>query len=189
MIFMRIPLKYIYPVMMIVLFVFALSGAAVQIDEYTLKAVYLEHFVTFIEWPGQKEPVKENKSIVIGVYGKTNMLNALQKTYSKKTIGDKKVLVLPLSDLNKTDQCQILFIGNLSEKDLNYTITALRDKPVLMISENKGFALKGVHINFFLLENNVRFEINEKAAIDAGFHISHHLLKLAKVVSTKGTDK
>ncbi len=186
---MRALTKYIYRIFIIVLFIITMTSSVVQVDEYTLKAVYLEHFVTFIEWPEQKESGNSDKTITIGVLGKTNMLNALQKTYSKKTIGNRKVNILPLPDLNKYDQCQIIFIGDLSEKELNQVLNLLEDKPILTIADSKGFAFKGVHINFYLVENNVRFEINEKAAIDAGLHISHHLLKLAKVVNSKGSNK
>lgn len=174
----------------IVFIIFVLSIVInAQVNEYTLKALYMEHFVTFIEWPVQSELSDENKPVVIGVYGKTNMLAALQKTYSNKKIRNRQVVILPISEQDKFNQCQILVIGDLSEKDLNQTITLLGSKPVLTISENKGFAAKGVHINFYILENNVRFEINDKAAINAGLHISHHLLKLAKVISSKGNHK
>lgn len=161
-----------------------LFGMSAQVNEFTLKSLYIEHFVTFIEWPEDKVS-SEDDPVVIGVFGKTEMLSALQKTYKNKKIMDKEVVVLPINSMDEFDRCQILFIGSLGEKELNHTLNYLKGKPILTISENKGYAEKGVHINFFLTENNVRFEINEKAALDDGLHISHHLLNLAKLVSSR----
>jgi len=169
----------------IIVFLIAIPFSVInaQVNEYTLKALYMEHFVTFIEWPEQSEFTDKNKPVVIGVYGKTSITTALQKTYSNKKIRNRQVIILPISGQDKFNQCQILFIGDLSERDLRQTINLLDNKPILTISENKGFAAKGVHINFYIQENNVRFEINDKAAINAGLHISHHLLKLAKLIN------
>ncbi len=176
--------RYLWPVI-VILTIIIVNPLNAQVSEYTLKALYIEHFATFSEWPESKEIANHNKPFVIGVYGKTNMLSALMKTYSTRKIMDKETSILQISDPEKFDNCHILFIGNLSDKDLNQTISILRNSPVLTVSENKGYAAKGVHINFYIMENNVRFEINEKAAQAAGLHISHHLLKLAKLVNTQ----
>jgi len=49
-----------------------------------------------------------------------------------------------------------------------------------------GYAEQGIHINFFVDIERMRFQINHKAVQAAGLEMSYHLLKLAKPVHSEG---
>ena len=50
----------------------------------------------------------------------------------------------------------------------------------------EGFAERGVLINFFVAEKQVRFEINDAAAQSSGLEFSSKLLRVARLVGTDG---
>ncbi len=52
----------------------------------------------------------------------------------------------------------------------------------MTVGDVKGFAQLGGIINFIIVKNKVRFEINMKAAEEAGLKISSKLLRLARIV-------
>jgi hypothetical protein len=62
----------------------------------------------------------------------------------------------------------------------------LHERPILTVGEKKGFASRGGMINFIVVENKVRFEINPHAVETAALKISSQLLKLAIIVNTNG---
>jgi hypothetical protein len=56
------------------------------------------------------------------------------------------------------------------------------NKPILTVSDTKGFAEKGVLINFYMMGDKIKFEINEKAVHESGLVMSYRLLNLARIV-------
>jgi len=80
------------------------------------------------------------------------------------------------------DQKDLLFISKSKEKELSKIHSLTKDKPILTISDANGFAEHGVHINLYLAENKIRFEINETAVRESNFSVSYRLLKEAKIV-------
>ena len=88
--------------------------------------------------------------------------------------------ITAVDEIGKTN---ILFISNSENKNLKNILEYTNNKPILTIGESKGFAEKGVLINFYLSENKVRFEINESAVRETGLYMSFRLLSLAKIVN------
>jgi hypothetical protein len=58
-----------------------------------------------------------------------------------------------------------------------------KEKGVLLIGDTQGYAETGVHVNFFLSEDRLRFEINETAIRESDFFVSYRLLNIAEIVN------
>ena len=56
------------------------------------------------------------------------------------------------------------------------------DNNTLLIGESTGFAAAGGAINFLIINNLLKFEINSKAILQRGFMINVELLKLAILI-------
>jgi hypothetical protein len=54
--------------------------------------------------------------------------------------------------------------------------------PILTIGESPNFAHRGGIINFIVVDDKIRFEVNVEAAKQADISISSRLLALAKIV-------
>ena len=93
------------------------------------------------------------------------------------------VVVNRFDDSDNLTACDILFISS-SEKDrLSSIMATLKDLPILTVSEIEGFTQRGGIINFIIVANKIRFEINPDAAKQVGIHISSQLLQLARIVT------
>jgi hypothetical protein len=79
-----------------------------------------------------------------------------------------------------------LFIAKSAAPDLPKILAATKYKPILTIGDTPGFAQKGVHINLYVEKGSTKFEINVRALFDAKFSPDRRMIKLARVVSTKG---
>lgn len=135
----------------------------------------------FIEWPDRE--IKNNASpFIIKVIGNKQYYNVIRNFYSRYKIRNKPVDVTHIHNVNEINDCHILFITEITLEKLEKIIEVTRKSSVLTISDTKGYALKGVLINLFIVENKIRFEINKKAVESSGLVLSYHLLKFAKIV-------
>jgi hypothetical protein len=158
----------------------AWSSDEAAVTEYDVKAAFLLNFVRFVNWSEQAGEGKGNE-LVLGITGEDpfgNSLNLIRGAHIK----NRTLVVRNDVNRNSLTSCDILFISS-SEKDrLPSIMAAVKDLPILTVSEIEGFAERGGMINFIIVENKVRFEINPDAAKQAGIHISSQLLQLARII-------
>ncbi len=149
--------------------------------EYQVKAGFLFNFAKFIEWPPEKFP-QSDSPLIIGVVGADPFGGILEEAVGDKTINNRRMVVkhVPIGDELK--KCHLLFISG-SEKDrLGAILAEVKGSNVLTVGETDKFLSRNGIINFVMVDNKVRFEINEAAASHAGLKISSKLLALAQSV-------
>lgn len=189
---MRIKLNKILPgstaiIILLLLFPSAFNLAA-QPAEYNIKAVFLERFTRFIDWPENTEINDPDKPFIIGVIGDNPFGSILEEVYANQKIKNKKVEIIYINDINRISGCQMLFISGSKENELNNILSYTRNKPIITVGDTRNFAESGVLINFFLEKNHIRFEINESAVKKTGLIMSYHLLKAAKIINLAGRE-
>jgi len=156
-----------------------------QPSEYTMKATFIGKFPQFIEWGARSDVNDVSKPFVISIIGNNPFKNDVVELLKRQKIKNKKVEMRFINQITQIENTDILFISNSMRKNLSKILEYTQNKPILTISDTSGFAEKGVHINFYLENDNVRFEINEQAARNAGIIINYRLLANAKIVKTE----
>jgi len=154
--------------------------------EYLLKSVFMERFTRFVQWPEPFIEKNKDQHFIISVMGPNPFGDILQTVFSRQPIKGKPVEIRLLNTLSDISECHMLFIGKTDSKSLSNIFNYSKKFPVLTISDNKGYAGKGVHINMYVENEQIRFEINKTSASASKLKISYLLLKLARIVETKG---
>lgn len=157
-----------------------------QIEENTLKAVYIEKFTRFVEWPKESEIHDTAKPFVIGIIGESPFEPALRKIFATRKIKDKNVVVRRISDMAEVADLHLLFIARISHERLHKVLSSVKGRPILTVSDTESFAMSGVLINFYIANNNLRFEINEMAVRESKLIFSYKLMQIAKIVHAAG---
>ncbi len=147
-----------------------------------MKAAFLYNFANFSEWPeatfrGSDAP------LIVGILGEDpfgHHLNALKgQSVNGRT--------LEIKHFTKTEDiiaCHILFISSQQQKHIAQVLETLKDAPVLTVgNELEELRLSGCIINFVIVKNKIRFEINRASAERAGLDISSQLLSVATVIN------
>jgi len=166
---------------------FSVSAASeTMIEEDTLKAVYIEKFTRFVEWPKESEIGDTLKPFVIGTLGENSFDTTLRKIFSTRKIRDKKVVVRRISGMEEIADCHLLFISNISKEKLQTVLSSIKGRPILTVSDTESFATSGVLINFYVLNNKLRFEINERAVRESKLTFSYLLMQIARIVNPAG---
>ena len=151
--------------------------------EYQVKAAFLCNFIKFVDWPGEVLSDTDN-TIIIGVLGESPINAALESIEGKKISGYK----LDIKHFKKAPDlefCHILFVSSSAKGGIEEVLKMLKGSSTLTVSEVAGFTRLGGMINFIIIDNTVRFEINVKRAEKADLKISSKLLRLARIVQEK----
>ncbi|HCL00743.1 MAG TPA: DUF4154 domain-containing protein [Candidatus Marinimicrobia bacterium] len=157
-----------------------------QLEEYVIKAVFLERFTRFIEWPDSIAMPDTSKPFVIGIVGKNPFGATLNDLYSTQKIKNKPVQIRRIDNLNQINNCHLLFISKISKNKLNQILSITRYSPILTIGDSENYAKYGVLINFYVVDDKVRFEINETAVRSSGLKFSYLLFKAAVIINPIG---
>lgn len=151
-------------------------------SEYNTEAAFLCNLGRFVEWPTNAF-ASTDSPMLIGVYGKNPFEDQLADLARGKSINGHKIVARKIS-FNEMPKCQILFISESRQGDLNAILRKVGSASVLTVTENIDPFKSGVMINFTTNNDRVRFEINNKAAERVGLKISSKLLNLAVKTST-----
>ena len=155
-----------------------LCPAAADVSlEYAVKGAYLTKFIPFITWP-DSTLAASNTPVVICVLGDDPFGSKLEQAAAGARLGEHPVTVKKVQGYDAA--CQIAFLGAGTEAALE----ALRGKPVVTVTDT-GLKVHGV-ISFVLVENHVRFDIDDALAAQDGLQVSSKLLSLAHAVKPRG---
>jgi hypothetical protein len=172
--------------------------------EYKVKAAFILNFIKFVDGgrfgpvdiagakPSAAEP---NGPITVGVLGKSPSPSAFAELAGKQ-VRDRSVVVQSFKgfeelkdkdgripeqhpDIKAIRKCHVLFICPSEKPHLAKILQDLRKDNILMVADVPGFLETGGIVNFVIVENKVRFEINLAAAARAKLQIRSSLLRLA----------
>jgi hypothetical protein len=146
--------------------------------EYQIKAAFIYNFARFVDWPTQAFS-DATSPMVIGVLGKNVFGDSLAQIIKGNTIGGHPLEVKEFDSATDAASCQLLFISASEKSHFSKILAQLSGKSILTVSETDNFISEGGMINLKIVDNRVRFEINNEAAKKAGLTISSKLLSLA----------
>lgn len=150
---------------------------AQQEVDYAIHANIIYHFTKYIDWPANKK----NGDFIIGVIGESSLYDELKKNVASKTVGKQKIVIEKFSASSVSFKCQILFIGEDENRSLKKINAATIGNPVLLVTEN-GPARKGSCINFVIMQEHLKLEINKINIENRGLSIATEFLSLGKIV-------
>lgn len=152
--------------------------------EYNTKAVFIYNFMKYIQWPDDDT----TRPFCIAVIGDGGILRPLKEIEKKKTIRNRKIEVRQVRNIKDIDTCHILFISKSEKKRLQDILDSTNHRNILTVSDTEGWAQRGVVINFKIINDKIRFQINSAVLDILQLRVSSQLLKLALFVEGKNRD-
>jgi len=147
-------------------------------DEYQVKAAFLYNFVKFIDWPVDAFS-DSSAPIIIGVVGDDPFGSKIDQVINGKIANGRPLVLKRFPNFKALTFCHILFICSSEKNNLRQALAAA-GAGVLTVGETERFTQMGGIINFTIVDNKVRFAINQVAAERAGLKISAKLLNLSR---------
>lgn len=150
-------------------------------NEYQVKAAYLYNFGKFVSWPASFTPPNKD-SFAICILGQDPFGTALESTVAGEKVGGKPVEVLRISKKQEAASCRVLFISSSERDRLDEVLVDFAPANILTVSDMPNFTSRGGIIQFVVIDNKIRFEVNLSAAERSNLNLSSELLKVAVAV-------
>ena len=163
----------------IFLFFFAKRCSGQQTTDYKVHANIIYRFTKYIEWPENKQ----TGDFVIGVVGDSPVYEELRTLTASKSVGNQRIIIRKVAANAAVYSCSVLFISIEESRSLKRTALVTTGMPILLITEDTGLAKKGSCINFIIVDDHLKLEINKNNIISRNLNIASELLKLATIVN------
>lgn len=146
--------------------------------DYAIHANIIYHFTKYIDWPESKK----SGDFVIGVVGDTPLFEELKKIIANKSVGSQRIVVKKVPPSQQSYDCHILFVSEEETVSLKKISARTEGQPVLLVCEEEGSASKGACINFTVVSDRLKLEINKNNILQHQLNIASELLRLGVLV-------
>jgi hypothetical protein len=155
------------------------SGQKLSRDD--VQAAYLYNFGKFVRWPGNLD----QRPMLVCVAGEDPFAETLKKLVAGEKIDGRPLEVRDVDRADAVGDCSILFIGAQQHDHEGSFLAAVAARPILTVGDSPDFLERGGMIQFVLIEDHVRFEVNLDECNRHGVGLSSELLKVAAAVNGK----
>lgn len=153
---------------------------------YRVKAGYLFNFLKFVEWP---EPLAAQAPYRIAVAADDATFAIIAEVLAGKSVDNHPILLERLDSAGPVDATapapHLLFITRSSAVAPAELAARVAGSATLTVGESAGFAKRGGVLNFVVIDESVKFEVNIAAAQKAGLRVSSRVSKLAILVRSE----
>lgn len=156
--------------------VFGFQNAPAGDTNARIKSVFIYNFTRYIEWPAEYK----TGNFVINLFGTNSaVLAELNNMAKTKTVGTQKIEIKNTTSLEGIGKCHILYVTPDVATPMKDILAKLKGKSTLIVTEKPGQAKDGSAINFVVVDNRQKFELNQSNAEKYNLKVSSSLVALA----------
>jgi hypothetical protein len=157
-----------------------ISGSAFSQDRpmHEVHSMMVYNFTKYVQWPDHAV----TGEFIIGVVGNTDMYNTLNGWYGGKPRGSKTYIIKKFNSAAEITDCHVLYIDKSKSGEFGNANDKLKGKGTLIITDKSGLGEKGSSINFKLVDNKLKFELNQKAIEASNLKVSGALSSMAILI-------
>lgn len=145
---------------------------------YTLYSNIIYRLTKYVDWPGDKK----TGEFIIGIVGESPLYDELKKITADKWVGNQKIVVKKFSSSTASFNCQILFVSEDKSSSMKKIASITGRSSTLLVSESDGLARKGSCINFIIVDERLKLEINKANIDERHLDIASELLSLGTII-------
>ncbi len=146
-----------------------------SIQEGKMKALFVEKFALFSEWPDSTSTTH----FTLAFLGESEVTRQMEKLYKKKFMGYKVKLIF-IKPNDTIPPCHLLYVATTDSITIKKVIGVYQRLPVLTVSDVDNAYAMGIIITMFIEKKKLRFEVNRIALEETPIGISYKLLQLSK---------
>jgi hypothetical protein len=136
------------------------------------------NFIKYIQWPDHTS----TGEFVIGVVGNGDVYNTLNTWYGGKPRGTKTYVIKKFNSSSEVTNCDVVFLDKSKSGEFETLNAKTQGKGTLVITDKNGLGAKGSGINFKMVDNKLKFELNQKAVEASNLKIAGALSSMAILI-------
>lgn len=151
--------------------------ASAQENNAVFRAFYVYKFALYVKYP----PEAQSGDFVISVVSDEAVADVLRNTSLTKKVGERNIKVQVTQDIKLLSESHIVFVPESNIKRLKSFLQALKNKPVVVVTENAN-ACEYSCISLTLKRGaERRFQIDRRGVESGGVKLSSDLLDIASL--------
>ena len=150
-------------------------------QEDQVKAAYLYKFLGLVDWPASAFE-GDQSPFVIGISGAEGLADELMPMVANRSTSGRPIVTRKIAPGSTLIGVHVLFIGRQAATRAASLVAMARELPVLVVTDSDDVFAVGGAINFVLVDNKVRFDVNLRTHEAGGVKISSRLLGVARRV-------
>lgn len=157
-----------------ILFVFSFvcNAAFAQIEK--MQAAFMYNFTMLVNWPSSYQ----SGDFVIAVMGSGAINKELEDMAKQKKAGAQTIVIKKISSASEIGNAQMVYVANSAKGKIGDVVAKTASSATLVVTESDGAGKEGAIINFMLVDEKLRFELNESKASAKGLKLAANLVKL-----------
>ena len=152
-----------------------------QEGEQQLKAAFLYHFCSYVQWPDLINSANRPR-IIVGFSGTRKTANLLRSMLEGKDNAKCDLQIRMVAPDTNLDNMHMLYVSKESESSLADFPALTHDPPILTITDQAEIPELSI-INFVVRDDHLRFVISKTRADEIGLKLSSELLAVALQVN------
>ena len=136
------------------------------------------NFTRYVQWPDHAA----GGEFIIGVVGNNDIYNTLNGWYGGKPRGAKTYIIKKFNSAADVTDCHVLYIDKSKSEEFDNVNDKVKGKGTLIITDKSGLGEQGSAINFKLVDNKLKFELNQKAIEASNLKVSGALSSMAILI-------
>ena len=152
-------------------------GRSQEVAGPALKAAFLFNFVKFTTWPVDVLP--DAAPLLMCVVNDPAIGQSLSSAVRGRAVLGHEIRVMETDAPSALRACHLLYVSG-TRADALKTVAAVRNAPVLTVSDVQAFTSAGGIAQLHVQQGQLRFAIAPDTARAARLHISSKLLTLAR---------
>jgi hypothetical protein len=156
-----------------ILVLFGSTSLWAQTTNYAAHSLFVVSFAKYASWPASDGDFK------IAVIGKSKVYEEMVKITANKTVDGKPYKIVQVESLPEALDAHIIFLPDNKSSLIDELTKATEGKPVMIITEREGLHKKGAGFSFVVLDNKLRFDVNNAELEKRNIKMSSNLLNLA----------
>ena len=154
------------------LFSLLVNSAFAQIEK--MQAAFMYNFTMLVNWPASYQ----SGDFVIAVLGSGAINKELEDMSKQKKAGAQTIVIKKVSSASEIGNVQMVYVSNAAKSKIADVVAKTASNATLVVTESDGAAKDGSIINFMLVDEKLRFELNESKASAKGLKLAANLIKL-----------
>lgn len=142
-----------------------------------VKAEFVERFTQFVDWPAAALP--PDATFIVCVLGTSDITGPLRYIAKQRRFKQRRAVVRSATP-EMASSCHVLFVSPEALPDQRKLLVALRELPVLTITERGEGDERSTIITLFVEDHRLRFEIDPWVARTSGLELRAKLLRLGR---------
>lgn len=144
---------------------------------HEIYSMMMYNFVKYVQWPEDG-----SGDFIIGVAGNDEIFKTMNTWYNGSKISGRTCVIKKIESVTDSENCHVVYIDKVKSSDFDAISSKVKGKSTLLITDKNGLGQKGSGINFKVVDNKLKFELNQKAIESANLRVSSTLSSMAILI-------